>query len=255
VAVGTLHAVTDVHGAALVERVIERLDGDPVLSDRWFGSLRSPLPPDALAALRLPGDRPLPPSLRRWLGYDASMLVSHDWFEADGTRLRPRRLDDLAEGEYGGPEYIARGGGEDHYYGGPFDIIFREPAEALPDCFVLPGGSYVPPFGFLLLPSASKWVFAATTPDAEGEYPILETDVAEDELPSLDVAYPGLDVYLAARTGLIDDTRAALYEHPAYGPRMRFHIAQPPFNGAAHGICFNGYGWRPVDEVDEDDDE
>ncbi|WP_216678553.1 hypothetical protein [Streptomyces sp. MNP-20] len=75
--------------------------------------------------------------------------------------------------------------------------------------------------------SDSRRVLATGAVDEYGEYPVFALDI--DDLPCIELMYPGLDVCLADTAGLI--TRAghrysAPADDPAYGPRMRTHARQ-----------------------------
>lgn len=196
-----MHA--DLHGVPLIERVIERVTRDGwSTSDAPDIGTPSPVPAEVLGRLRLPGDRPLPPSLARWLAFDASWLAEVGWYRD------PRQpvLDGLALGETAAFMY----GLDDH---DPFVEMLGEFEHLLPDrCFPLVGGS------------DSRRLFYAGAPDSIGEYPVLVTDI--DDLPYVAVMYPGLDVYLADLAGVIEldfDTYTSLVGDGEYGGRMREH--------------------------------
>lgn len=69
------------------KKVIEHLRQHGGQGKGWYHAYKDPRPLDeqALASLRLPDGRPLPPSLHEWLGFDAS------WFGLM-TDTQPRRL-------------------------------------------------------------------------------------------------------------------------------------------------------------------
>ncbi|MFG2040644.1 hypothetical protein [Dactylosporangium sp. NPDC048998] len=191
-----------VHGAALVDRVIQSVRADPgrpVLDyNRWAGPWvdGEPVPLDGVAAF--PSGRPLPASLRRWLAFDTTMLRRHGWFDEAG-RLAPRSLASIAI----------------EAYGEALGSVYDTPALAdrFGECFLLPGGS------------DSRRVLATGTPDAEGEYPVFALDV--DDLPCIELMYPGFDVYLADTADVLGVERGPGYSSLAadrtYGPRMREH--------------------------------
>ncbi|MFF9896559.1 hypothetical protein [Streptomyces longispororuber] len=194
------------HGFALTERVIASVEADPsrpvVASTPWAGPWVSgapaPLPADASAAAVLPSGRPLPPSLRRWLAYDSGLLRRFGWF-GPGHRFTPRTLGRLARDEFGDG----------------WGACFEPLSARFDECFLLPGGS------------DSRRVLATGSVDAYGEYPVFALDV--DDLPCVELMYPGLDVYLADTAGIV--TRggpgySALVHDPEYGPRMRTHARQ-----------------------------
>ncbi|MFG3190762.1 hypothetical protein [Streptomyces omiyaensis] len=194
------------HGAAAVLRVIEKVrqdSGSPVLAYQdvpWVpGGVPRPLTEDVLARISFPSGRPLPQSLRAWLGFDTSLLERYGWFAHGSGVLTPRPLHALVADEFGAwwKEDFA-----------PF-------ADRFPECFLLPGGS------------DSRRVLALTEPDAEGESPVLALDM--DDLPFVGLMYPGFDVYLADTAGLVDRDRGSytsLLRHADHAPRMRHHAAR-----------------------------
>ncbi|MFE2147991.1 hypothetical protein ACFXA3_40800, partial [Streptomyces sp. NPDC059456] len=93
----------DMHGAALIDRVIDRVgrQGWPT-SDAPDLSEPVPLAPEVIDRLRLPGGRPLPPSLRRWLAFDGSWLADAGWYEdAREPAFGDRGLGATAQWMYG----------------------------------------------------------------------------------------------------------------------------------------------------------
>jgi hypothetical protein len=227
-------------GTALVDLVIERVRQDPysITVLRQYPLLApQALMPEAIAALALPSGKPLPPSLLRWLAFDATWLVQFDWLAAlDHPRLTPRRLEDVvADGlEYRGwAEHYAR-------LGDRFD-----------ECFLLP------PFG-----EETCRILVASEPDEWGEYPILVADV--DDTPALDLVYPGFDVYLAsiARLPIPRRRDAAVtwttqFAVPPYRQRLSRH-AQQLFGGQREVLVNaqrpEGYEWLPLDDDGEEDE-
>ncbi|MGW4893319.1 hypothetical protein ACWEQL_13810 [Kitasatospora sp. NPDC004240] len=191
------------HGVALTERVIASVEADPhrrVLDhDRFAGSWVTgepePVPTGVLASAVFPSGRPLPPSLRRWLGYDSGLLRRYGWLGPD-DRFTPRPIGALARAEFGDG------------WGSVFDAL----EDRFDECFLLPGGS------------DSRRVLATGEPDEYGEYPVFVLDV--DDLPCIELMYPGLDVYLADTAGLITrdgEGYSCLAEDRTYGARMRVH--------------------------------
>jgi hypothetical protein len=192
----------DMHGAALVDRVIERVreQGWPT-SDAPDITEPVPLAPEVLDRLTLPGGRALPPSLRRWLAFDSSWLGDVGWYDDPAEPVFGERgLGATAEWLYGGG-------------GGMVDSFHDFERALLPAvCLPLVGGS------------DSRRLLYLGAPDSTGEYPVLVTDV--DDLPYVAVMYPGLDVYLADLAGVVDldfDTYTSLAEHPEYAARMLEH--------------------------------
>jgi hypothetical protein len=200
------------HGASLVERAIAALyasprlllDHEPLLDEPLLTGPPQPMSAGALAALTLPSGRALPPSVRRWLEFDTAVLARSGWLASSrASRLTPRRLDEIAAAELG----------ED------WGAYFTPLATRFGECFLLPGGS------------DSRRVLATGPADGVSEYPVLALDV--DDEPSVNLAYPGFDVYLAHVLGVIQFRErhyASLIDHPLYGPRMRQH-AQHWFGG------------------------
>jgi hypothetical protein len=225
-------------GAALVDLVIERVRADPYAiagfcRDYPLAAPR-PLVPTVLERLSVPSGKPLPPSLKRWLAFDASWLAQFGWLSSlDEPRLTPRRLDAVvADGlEYRGwAKYYAR-------LGDRFD-----------ECFLLP------PFN-----GETCRVLVMSEPDDLGEYPILVADV--DDVPVLDLVYPGLDVYLASLAGLpiprrrdADVTSTTLFAVPPYRQRLTTHARQL-FGGQREVLADphrpEGYEWLPLDDDEE----
>ena len=185
----------------VIERVIEIVRRDPLasvldyLSVPWSSGEFAPVPPEKSAEMVFPSGRPLPPSLRTWLGFDTDLLRRHGWFDEDG-RLTPCPLDRVVAAEFG------------EGWAGEFTPL----AERFPECFVLPGGS------------DSRRVLSVGQPDAFGEYPVLAVDL--DDMPYVGLMYPGFDLYLAHTAGLVEyefETYTDLAAHPAHASRMRRH--------------------------------
>ncbi|MEU9132264.1 hypothetical protein AB0D08_29845 [Kitasatospora sp. NPDC048540] len=221
------------HGVALTERAIAAVEADPhrlVLghleaAGPWVGVTRTPFPAELLATAAFPGGRPLPPSLRRWLGYDTGLLRRFGWFGATtwyaepagaagadrGFELTPRPLGELARAEFGDG------------WGSVYDAL----SDRFDECFLLPGGS------------DSRRVLATGEPDAFGEYPVFALDI--DDLPCIELMYPGFDVYLADTAGVISrrgSGYSALSEDPRYAARMHTH-ARNAFGGAMAEECLD----------------
>ncbi|MEV0342457.1 hypothetical protein AB0H49_25850 [Nocardia sp. NPDC050713] len=199
------------HGAPLVERVIEAVRQDPGASMLphqhvpWVTGAPRPMAADVLAETVFPSGHPLSPSLRAWLAFDIGLLERYDWFGTDGG-FAPRRLDELVRDELGEP----------------WAECYAPLAERFEECFLLPGGS------------DSRRILAVGETDSEGEYPVLALDV--DDLPFVGLMYPGIDVYLADRAGLIRTefpTYTALFDHAAYSRRLLQH-ARSWFAGEAY---------------------
>lgn len=172
-------------GVALVEQVIAAVSAKKAHHKR--------VSDEALASLRFPGGEPLPPSLRRWLAFDAD----HPALVGDprAPSFTPLTLAELLDQEFG--EGTSRRG---------WEAI----CAALPgDCFLLPGGS-----------DSRRFLYVGRA-DALGEYPVLTIDT--DELPFACVSHPGLDVWLADDAELLGRERrsyAGLFDDPTFGPAM-----------------------------------
>ncbi len=144
-------------GAALVERVIAKLARSKKFAPK-------PLASDVIAKLAFPGKKPLPPSLKRWLAFDARYLRI---FDVAKPKLARTTFHDMMEREFDAQTAEA------------YDFSSLLPG----DCYALPGGSDSRPF-----------LYVGEADDA-GEYPVLVVDT--DDTPFVCVEYPGLDVYLA----------------------------------------------------------
>ncbi|MDY0815880.1 hypothetical protein [Kitasatospora purpeofusca] len=205
------------HGIALTERVIASVRADPhrpILAygpwaGPWLTGEPRPLPAGPPAGAVFPSGRPLPPSLRRWLAFDTGLLRRFGWLDED-DRFTPRSLGELARDEFG------------EVWGSCFDGV----SDRFDECFLLPGGS------------DSRRVLATGPGDAHGEYPVLALDV--DDIPCVELMYPGLDVYLADTCGLLTvegDGYSALARNPVYAGRMLTHAHQV-FGGEFAEECF-----------------
>ena len=87
-------------GIELIDLVITRVREDPnsiagYCGDRPLTEPR-PLSAEALETLTFPSGKPLPPSLKRWLAFDASWLQELGWFSSlDEPVFTPRRIDEI----------------------------------------------------------------------------------------------------------------------------------------------------------------
>jgi hypothetical protein len=209
------------HGAPLIERVIEQVGRHGwATTDAPDITEPVPVPPEVIAGLRLPGGRPLPPSLRRWLAFDGSWLAAIGWYDDPRHPVfEGRTLGEAAAYAYG--------------ESGPLVEMFTAFEALLPQrCFPLVGGS------------DSRRLLYAGEPDASGEYPVLVTDI--DDMPYVAVMYPGLDVYLAELAGVIELDLAeytGLIDHEEYGARTREHAART-------GLGADG---REIDDLDPEE--
>ncbi|MER7705783.1 hypothetical protein ABTX81_23175 [Kitasatospora sp. NPDC097605] len=208
---------SDAHGVALTERAVAAVAADPhrpILeygpwAGPWLTGAPEPLPDGLLAGAVFPSGRPLPPSLRRWLAFDAGLLRRFGWLDGDG-RFTPRSLGELAREELG------------EVWGSCFDTV----SDRFDECFLLAGGS------------DSRRVLATGAGDEYGEYPVFALDI--DDVPCVELMYPGLDVYLADTAGVITvglDGYSRLARDPVYARRMLTH-ARRVFGGEFAEQCF-----------------
>lgn len=198
-------------GADLIDLVIERVREDPYCISGFCGDHPLPQPrplsPEVIERLTFPGGRPLPPSLKRWLAFDAGWLESFGWFSSlEPPIFSPRTVGQIADEEFDHDQIAELAGVEG-------DLDFYAPLdERLPECFLLPEGT------------DSRRIFAVTEPDALGEYPVLVID--EDDVPYAAIMYPGFDVYMADEAGMLDldfATYESLHADERYAARMRQH--------------------------------
>lgn len=197
-----------VRGAALVELAIAAIEGAG--ARKVLGHAPEGLSEEALAKLTFPGGKPLPPSLRRWLAYDARWL---DWF-ADLTRpsLPVVGFHQMMVEQF------------DEQMADVWDF-----SDMLPEhCYCVPGGS-----------DSRRFLYVGQADEA-GEYPILLVDT--DDVPFVCVEYPGFDVYLASTFDAIElrgeEVYSGLFSDPLYGPAM---VQQARLN--LHGFkCFDHGG-------------
>lgn len=214
-------------GVELIDLVIERVKADPTCISGFCGDRPLPAPkplaPEVVARMTFPSGRPLPPSLKRWLDFDAGWLADIGWFSSPGSSLEPpvftpRRIDEIVADEF------------EQLWGEMYEPL----GARLDECFLLPGGS------------DSRRIYAVTgTPDSLGEYPVLVIDT--DDLPYAAVMYPGFDVFMADEAGFDIhqmDTYEGLFEDKRYAPRLNEH-ARHLFNGKP-GIEIGEEEWGPV---------
>jgi hypothetical protein len=188
-------------GVPLIEQVIERVRGDPLAIAGFCGDYPleqpRPLAPALLETLTFPSGKPLSPSLKRWLAFDASWLESLGWFAPGQPGVfAPRTIDKIVTAEFDG------------LWGEMYEPL----ADRMGECFLLPEGS------------DSRRIYAVAEPDTLGEYPVVVVDT--DDLPYAAVMYPGLDIYLADLAGILDlrfSTYEALFDDPRYTARLREH--------------------------------
>lgn len=199
---------TPVRGAALVELAISAIERAG--ARKALGHAAEGLSEEALAKLTFPGGKPLPPSLRRWLAYDAHWI---EWFEDLARPTLP---------EVGFHRMMVEQ--FDEQMADVWDF-----SEMLPEhCYCVPGGS-----------DSRRFLYVGQA-DEEGEYPILLVDT--DDVPFVCVEYPGFDVYLASSFDAIElrgeEVYSGLFSDPLYGPAM---VKQARLN--LHGFkCFDQGG-------------
>jgi hypothetical protein len=155
-------------GVALVEKVIAAVQdaGGTLAGCGLPEEQATPLTPAQLDALRLPGDRPLPPSLRRWLAYDARWIGL--FADLRKPVLRPMSLSALVAQEL------------DEAWGevcAAFEELIPAP------CLLLPLGA-----------DSRRFLYLGE-PDELGEYPVLVVDT--DDVAYICVEAAGFDLYLA----------------------------------------------------------
>jgi hypothetical protein len=147
-----------------------------------------PVPAEVLATLTL-GGKPLPPSLRRWLAHHAALPRPYATKLLEGEGLTPSPWGAIAH------RALARG-----------SFGLGELGAILP-------GRMLP----LDVGDEQFRVLFVGEPDAAGEYPVLDVDVGWG--PTVTLALPGFDVWLAVVAGLVPAAkgramhRAAIAEH------------------------------------------
>jgi hypothetical protein len=155
-----------------------------------------------IAKLAFPGGKRLPPSLERWLAYDAEYLRIFD--KVSKPKLERRSFREMMEREFDADAAEA------------FDF-----SDLLPgDCYALPSGS-----------DSRAFLYVGEADDA-GEYPVLLVDT--DDTPFVCVEYPGLDVYLAMSFDVLKpggrDHYARLFDDKVWKAAMEVH-ARKNFHG------------------------
>jgi ankyrin repeat protein len=166
-------------GAALVKLAIDAI---PVRKPR-------PVASDVLRALSL-GGKPLPPSLRTWLGHHSALPKPTATRLVEGPGLA---LSSWAEIVQRALAREAQG----------FDELDAR----------LPGGALPLDVG-----DSSFRVLFVGEPDSAGEYPVLDVDIDD---PSVTLALPGFDVWLAVLAGIVDPKKARTIYAGALGEHAR----------------------------------
>lgn len=151
---------------------------------------------EELAGMRLANGQPLPASLRKFLGsYGPRDQFPGEWREGERLALDGVDFKTLLSRVYT-PEVLSY-----------FDTTpLLESLTGM--CHPLEGDT---PLSFLYVGEA----------DSYGEYPILTLQDYDDVLEVV-VSYPGLDVYLACRAGLVPPPSyyGGIIEHNTYGPML-----------------------------------
>jgi hypothetical protein len=201
-------------GVALIDLAIARVRQDPRPIAGFCNDYPlvepTPLSAEVIDGLTFPSGKPLSPSLKRWLAFDASWLQSLGWFSSlEGPLFTPRTLGQIADAEYGPymRQVAALAGIEES------DLNFYSLLDPLfPECFLLPQGT------------DSRRIFAVTDPDDLGEYPVLAID--EDDISYVAVMYPGFDVYMGDVSGVLNldfGTYESLHDDRRYAARLALH--------------------------------
>ena len=177
-------------GAALAATVIQAIEAEGgVLSGCGIPDHPARgMAPEALAKLRLPNGKPLPPSLKAFLAYDESYLGVLE----DG-KLLFRSFTEMMRAEFDDETAM----------------MFASFERILPGrCLVVPEGS-----------DSRRFMYVGE-PDDHGEYPVFIVDT--DELPWVGLAYPGLDVYLAddSVTTVLESEYLDGWKHAIYAPML-----------------------------------
>ena len=204
-------------GVELVESVIAALEAEE-------GGLLPGMPtaepeglaPEAIAALALPDGKPLPPSLARFLAYDASYL---DVLDEDG-KLAFKKFRDMIVEQFDEDTAVA-----------------ADFSEQLPGwCLVLPGGT-----------DARRFMYVGE-PDSFGEYPVFVVDI--EDVPYVCLAYPGLDVFLS--DGVLEEltptTYTDLFDDDDYAPMLEDQ-ARRNFGGY---VSFDLSGEAETEHLDDE---
>lgn len=181
-------------GPGLVEEVIAAVAAAgrlPIghLQDPPSTSEPAPLAPARLGAMVLPDGRALPPSLRRWLAFDAVLLG----LQMAGDRLAATSLTGLVRDAFGDEHAATVRGVEERLLPG--------------DCIPLPTPTVCPD-------DCRVFLYAGGEPDATGDRPVLGIDFSDSGV--IGVFACGFDVYLARVAGLLTATAALGASPPGY---------------------------------------
>lgn len=200
--------------AALIDLVIDRITSEKIERIGGYRCQRVPMRPTHIDALTFPNEKPVSPSLKRWLAFDLTFLKALGWFKKRGNSLvfAPQSFSQFASKQYG----------ED----------MRETFEFYDR--ILPGGLYLLPLG-----ADSRRALYVGEPDSLGEYPVLFTDIDEDA--DVGVMYPGFDVFMAEMTGVLTfkgRSYSELFTHQQFRPRM-LEQAKKNLFGKRHVAMFD----------------
>jgi hypothetical protein len=205
--------VTDsLRGDALVDSVLAKIEEEGGGLLGMVVEEPEGLTPEELAGLSLPGGRPLPPSLAKFLAYDQDFLDVLEDGDDGKLALSFRTFKDMMAEQ--------------------FDDETAENADftnVLPgQCLVLPGDG-----------EARRFMYVGE-PDAFGEYPVFVVDISD--IPFVAIEYPGLDVFLAEGVTevILDEDVDNCFEHPVYGPMLEDQARR------------NFAGWKVYDVGGED---
>jgi hypothetical protein len=148
-------------GIALIDLVIASARRNPRSIAGFCGDYPlvepHPLEPTVIERLTFPSGKSLPPSLRRWLTFDASWLQSLGWFASlEPPVFTPRTLGQIASAEFG-QAWREMAGTRSWEVDPPDAPNAYTPLDPLfPECFLLPEGA------------ESRRIFAVTEPDELG---------------------------------------------------------------------------------------
>lgn len=201
-------------GPQLVDAVTEKLRTiDDRIPGGWPMGRPVPLSSGQLANLSLPDGRPLPPSLRRWLEYDASLL--HIFEDLNHPVLICQKISGMMDGRLRSAFMKERGRGWGSLFSG-FESLLPE------DCIPLPGTSDACLFLYL------------GKPDRFNEYPIFRAK--EEEIPLISLELPGFDIYIAQATGVFRSLTGNRTDRVEHGELKRSMLEQSELN-------FCNYRW------------
>jgi hypothetical protein len=189
-------------GEPLMDLVFARIaDGNADELDS--GESHQPMPGPLLETLAFPDGAPLPPSLRRWLAFDAARFP--DMFaDPDNPRFSGGTLDEFVATEYG--EYGA--------------VPSDEDVDELVD--VLAGPGLTGKLWLISRGADDRVAFYVGTQDRHGEYPVV---VVTDSGWQVRLEASGFDAYLAwvsdTDSGLDEDFQASMDDQHRRHPELQ----------------------------------